>query len=227
MKTLGQFLIILFLAACGSGNMNVTGTATDVNSGTLSGIVTSGKKSYKESIDLYLCDSTNSIVSYQNVSDGTYSFDSIPKGIYKIVASIENNSVTLGSESDIIYDTGTRRDIPVSRIVKKSFSVIPLVGNSLDIDPFDISNIHVVEVNPNTIQFTLSEGTVRKEFTIEFQLDNVSHEADLSLEKTEDNVYTVSLLSSNAEIMIVNKETVILTGTGNDETNIIIDGIIK
>lgn len=219
-------LLLLLLTSCGNDQ---AGTATDVNSGSLSGKITHDDSPYQESIDLYIRE-TNSgdIVNYQQVTNGEYHFDSLRVGRgYDLVASIEENSVTLGYEQGIIVQKGSIEDIPIARIVKKAFAVTPMSRLNLIVDSLSISNVYVKKTATNQYQCTFGESKDTTQFTIHYTLDKQGDSAKAVMYQKNNLAYTVSFLTPNNTLGLINLETVLLTGNGSDSSKIIIDGTIE
>lgn len=224
-----RMLLCVYMALCLlSCSDDTAGTATDVNSGSLSGVLENKGTPYQEPIDLYLRESqSGSIVDYQQVTDGNYTFTSIHFGTYDLVASIEDNSVTLGFEEKINIEKGSSADIEVSRIVKKGFQVSTKGRGELTLDLPLLSNVHSELPEPNRVLLTFAESSDTLTFPLTYSLNNEKDTLMLRMVQELNHSYTIETTEDQADLQILNLETTLLTGDGSDSSTIIIDGIIE
>lgn len=218
-------LLLLFCYGCGNDS---AGTATDVNSGSLSGILENNGSPYQESIDLYLRESeSGAIIKHQVVTDGTYGFDSITFGTYDLVASIEDNSVTLGYEEKVYIEKGYTADIPVKRIIRKGFHINSDNRASLEIDLPQVSNVHTTLTEPNTVLLTFAEREDTLTIPLTYTLNEKRDSLSLRMVRELNQSYTIEFTADTHNLQLINQETALLTGDGSDSSTIIIDGIIE
>lgn len=226
MKQLLYTVLITLLLFYGCGS-DVSGTATDVNSGSLSGIIENEGTPYKESMDIYIRDhASGNIVSHLETNSGSYQFDSLQHGSYDIVASIMDNSVTLGYEENIDVAKGTTAHIAVGRIVRKSFQLRSNDGQDLKVSPISISNFSTEELSKNIFRLTFLESDDSISFPIHYTLNKESDSIRATLTRGSGLAYTVQI-NQRLPISVVNLETSILTGSGSDSSTIIIEGTIE
>lgn len=218
-------VLLLFFYSCSDDS---AGTATDVNSGSLSGTLEHDGTPYQENIDLYLRETkSGNIVDHQLVTDGNYSFEAITFGTYDLVASIEDNSVTLGYEEKVYIEKGYTADIAINRIAKKSFQLATAKREELTLDRPQISNIYANVLDKNTIQLTFAEHKDTLELPLSYTLNNQKDSLTLRMVRELNQSYRVEFTKEHNNLQLFNLETTLLTGDGSDSSTIIIDGIIE
>lgn len=222
------FLILGILFVLLQSCSNTAGTATDVNSGSLSGILKHDETPYAEKIDVYIRRSSDkNIVDYMEASNGTFSFDSLPIGRYDVIASIQDNSITLGVQKSLYVQANTEADISVNRIVTKGFQLYSLTSGELTLDAINMVNYYCTISDKNIVHLTFGETDDTVEFMIPYSLNGVKDSVQAALVRQPNLAYTVQFVERNNDLGIINLETSILTGSGSDSSTIIIDGTIE
>ncbi len=223
MKQCINLLAISLIVGCSSPKL--TGTATDVNSGSLSGAVQYSSRSYKEKIDMTLYNSDGEIVQEKRITDGTYRFDSLGNGTYSVSASVRERAVLLGQENSIELVSSAVHDIIVKRIIQKSFEFTANSGTSLEVNSFELTNMKIDTVKKYSYLLTFAEGDQDGEIGLNFSCDNIEKSGRIKIIQQDSVTYKAKLIETS-ELGLINRETKLLSGTGNDTSLIVIDGII-
>lgn len=218
-------LLLLALLSCTD---DTAGTATDVNSGSLSGVLKHDETPYAEKMDVYIRNSNDkNIVNHMEATDGTYSFDSLPHGKYDVIASINDNSVTLGIQKELYVQENSEADISISRIVTKGFQLYGLTGGDLSVESVNIENYDSQISEKSTVHLTFGETDDAIQFMIPYSLNGVKDSVQAEMVRLPSLAYSVNFPQRNSTLGIINLETTILTGSGSDSSTIIIDGTIE
>lgn len=224
MKHLIKLFTLSLILGCSSPQYS--GTATDVNSGSLSGVVQFSGVLYKEDLEMTLYNGDGEIVQEKQISHGTYRFDLLEDGNYSLSASVGNRVVILGRENEIEVAGGAVQDIRVKRIVKHSFELRPSVGKSLQVTSFDLTNMKIDTLQENSYQLTFAEGEEGRDIRFTYSLDESDKNGEVELVKLDSAAYRMELTETTG-LNLINHETVLLTGSGDGDGKVVIGGIIE
>ncbi len=226
MCKIGVILLWCVLILC---SPQIAGTGTDVNSGSIAGLILNKDDIYKDTI-LAVLSSNDTVVRNVLTSNGHFKFDSLPKGIYSI--SVFKDSILIGSESSLLLERNEDKtvNIQITIIINQVFNITT------------IENIEHITVNNYYINGTsgfldsLGSGNFRVSFTeqdtVELKLAvTVSNEIDtlsIFFVKNPDGTYSSTLpVNEQTSFRIVNGTTVWNTGNGSDSSTIIITSEIQ
>ncbi len=223
MKLIQYLCITIIILGCSS--TEYAGTATDVNSGSLSGLIEASSIQYREELDVTLYNENGSIVQQKTVLSGEYEFNGLKNGKYSLSITTKE-SVILNENKPFEFLDHSKRNIPVNRIVEKSFELYSTEHQLLTVNSFDVNNMRVEELRMNQFQVTCVENDTTNSLRINYELNGVPGTCDAVLQKHSISNYEIKLIE-NTDLGLINRETILLTGTGNDSSTILIDGIIK
>ncbi len=224
MKIPISLLLSLILLGCGSTEL--AGTATDVNSGSISGTIHYDEQEYRELVSVALYDPTNTLIKKQNTTTGVYRFDSVEAGSYNVIVSTEEGAVVLGSQDNLTR--GTYTDLPIHRIVQKSFKLSHKEYKHVIIKNVIMKNgIGKLSTEQERAILVFTECDTNRVVSILYEIDGSPDSTKATITPQDSSNYHMMLTDTSAHLELINQETTLLTGTGSDSSFITIDGIIK
>ncbi len=199
------------------------GTATDVNSGTIAGTLTVDGKGYKEDITVSLLTAEGVELTTQPTVDGRFHFDSLNIHRRYALQARTAKVVQLGALDTV--ELSEQVQFPVKPIAKKRVSLVDTAGGLVRIDSLMMPNSAVLSIDSNSVVvlFALEAGEEQARIAVQYNDCSCTYPATMVATAT-----TVDLFLTTAnDLDLINRETVIFTGTGSDSSTIIIDGIIN
>lgn len=223
MKSSMYMTIMMLLVLMGCGADNAGGTVVDVNSGSIAGELHYDSRRYKEVVEVRLVNEENdSLIEVDTTEDGSYRFDSLAAGSYKVQPTIKGGFVKLAHAEVFILDSGDAltEDFAIRPILKRKFEVVPKDSSLFEIRDFQLS-FGVVEkdtVDPDLFVLYFSTLEPRSSFGVSYLLGNdvVSHKMNLDIF----NMPTYELTTLSDDFGVINSELVTKTGENSTETRV-------
>lgn len=239
MKKLLQLLLLPLLVMCSKSGNDVAGTATDVNTGTIAGVVKNDGATFKDTVlvSLYAGDSilakrlavSANPEEEQQTTDGSFEFDSLAEGTYSI--RITKDSITIGDKFSI--------DVPKGKTVNITINVTIIINQTFNITNVDNSS----NVTVNNYYFNGTNGIIERTdngsflltftdqdtvtVTAKITTDGESDTIDIVFIKQDDDTYNALPIDTDLPIYIEEGTTSQNTGTGGDSSSVVIDGKIS
>jgi hypothetical protein len=240
MKKYLHFLVLLPLALlCSKGGKDITGTATDTNSGSIAGVVLNDGKRYQNSVTVALY-SGDTILTKRNavaanpsksiVTDtGGFRFDNLPAGTYSI--QVTKDSLVVGRELGIVLSKNENKviNITINITINQTFNITNINNNqNVTINNFyftgangylnSSANGQIVATftKADTVNITMGITTAGKTDTI-----------TVVFVKQPDGTYISLPLETKLPVVVEDGPTIINTGNGSDSSTVKIDGRIR
>ena len=165
MRYILLLITLPLILLCTRLNGELSGSASDTNSGTIAGLILNDDSKYLDSVDieLYRGDTilakhlvtTAAPMQTMQTSDGSYLFDSLGKGIYSIRVLQQN--IALGQDVGIVLDAGAHVtiNITINIIINQTFNITVIDSSKTTI----VNNFYFVN-SPGTVGTTPGGGFV-------------------------------------------------------------------
>jgi hypothetical protein len=233
-------LIALVIFITCSKSDNVAGTTTDVNSGSITGMVLNNGSVYKDSVTVSLYSANSNILLKRSAdssglitsivtTDGIFNFDSLRTDNYLI--KVMKDGILIGEENGIPLGKGEQKtvNITIVVIVNQIFNITNISNNQY----VTINNISFIGTN-GTLD-SLSGGQYQANFTksdtisasITIATGTTTESLYLNFVMQPDGTYIGGLSGTTQQIRINNGATIINTGSGSDTSTVSISGHIK
>jgi len=239
MRRVLNLILVSLTLMCSKSGGNFAGTATDVNSGEITGLVLNQGKKYQDSVVVSLY-SGSTILSKQTVTSGNQSqsvsttngefkFDNLATGDYSI--KVTKGNMVLSENLNIALSQGEQKvvNINIIIVVNQIFNITNIYSNqnvtinnyyfngitgeldSLENGKYKATFIAVDTVNMNAVLVTGSQN------------DTIS----IVFVKQSDGTYISLPLNTTLPIKVNDYATIINNGTGSDSSTVSIDGTVK
>jgi hypothetical protein len=232
-------LLISFAVMCSKSGGNLSGTATDANSGSIAGLVLNEGKKYQDSVTVSLYSGATILakrtVSSANPSDsmvtstGQFKFDSLAAGIYSI--RVTKDSLVVGQELGIELSKGENKSVNITIviIINQTFNITNINNNqNITINNYYFSRGTGILDSTATGQlvatFTITDTVY---LTINLTTEGITDTVALVFVKQPDGTYTSLPIKTVLPIVVTDGVTVVNSGTGSDSTSVRIDGTVK
>lgn len=201
------FLFSLVFLHCSSDQ--TAGTASDVNSGTISGTLLYDGTNYNQSARVALvsniedppANETASRVQDSSITDnGTFQFSDVPVGNYSI--QVYQDEVRIGELDGIILEPGEERNviINVNIVINQTFYV-NTINNNTTINNFYLNNGIVESEDNGTYEFQFA-GLETQEIQIEVVENGQIRFVDAQLVRNENGTYSIEIQDQNIDVQI-------------------------
>jgi len=240
MKRVIPLLLLMLALDCSKCNNNVAGTATDANSGSITGQVLNKGAKYKDTVTVLLysgkkilakrtTSSASLLLDSIVTSTGQYAFDSLAEGDYSI--RVVKDSLVLKDTLGLKLAKGEPKtvNITIIIIINQTFNITNINNNQ----NVTINNIYFVGASGNLV------GASDGKYTVAFmQSDTLRINAEVTIDGKKDTIVIVYVkqpdgsyvslpVQTDLPISIQDGATTILKGAGTDSASVEINGRIK
>jgi hypothetical protein len=235
-----RFLIILPLVfLCTKSGDNVAGTATDTNSGSITGLVLNDGKKYQDSVTVSLYSGTTILskrnVASANLSDnivtdnGEFRFESLPAGIYSV--RITKDSLVIGQELGIVLSKGENKvvNITIIIIINQTFNITNVNNNqNVTINNFYFTgaNGYLNTASGGKIVATFTESDTVY-ITMAMETDKQVDTVTIAFVKNTNGTYSSLPTVTKLPLNVIDGSTVINAGKGSDSSTVTVEGKIR
>jgi len=197
--------IIVSIISCSSHNIDTAGTASEVvTNASISGTLVNGGVLQKESMQVSLyqvgtgtstalskVSLADSLVGSLNTSSGSFKFDSLPAGSYRI--AVTKDSVTLGGSDGITLSTGQALQITINItiIIQQKISINTI--NNVTVQNIYVTNGVAVKNADGTYTFKFPEDTTSIPVSVVVVDGDSTKTVTAQLEKQGDGSYLLVL----------------------------------
>jgi hypothetical protein len=239
MKRILPVLLISFAVLCSKSGNDLSGTATDANSGSIAGLVLNKGEKYQDSVTVSLY-SGDSILAKRTVSsanpsktmltaNGQFKFDSLSAGTYSI--RVTKDSLVVGQQLGIDLSKGENKtvNITIVIIINQTFNITNINNNQ----NITINNYYFT--GGNGMLDATAAGHLVATFTerdtlyvtINLTTAGVTDTVTLAFVKQQDGTYSSLPVKTALPIAVSDGATVVNSGTGSNSSTVKIDGIVK
>lgn len=207
------FLILGALFSC-NRKSNVAGTADDVNSGSIFGELLSDSGTTIDdtvTVFLYADDDTaeglskvtakkDSALKKQTCHDGTYSFDSLAAGDYRV--EVIKDSIIVGEKRGIALKRGQEKEVNITIviIINQTFNIWTDESQEFTINNFYINNGTIIKSDSGYVLTTTENDTLV--FEIEIEKDGDTSIVTVRIIRNEDGTTDFEIIDSDEEVEV-------------------------
>jgi hypothetical protein len=223
MKHLLLLAVIIGVLINCSRNNDVAGTADDVNSGSIFGMLLTEEEPIDDTVTVSLYSDNDTadglskvraesdtalktIVSY----DGTYNFDSLAAGDYRV--EVIKDSIVVGEKRGITLKRGQEKEVNITIviIINQTFNIWTDESQNITINNFYIDNGSIVKSDSGYVLTSAESDTIV--FKIEIEKDGDTSIITVRIIRHEDGSTTFEIIDGEDDI-----DVTITAGSGPAE----------